>query len=49
MTLYKIEYLNRLDKRKSVEIQAESVSEAEKIFKRGHTRDDRIQKVRVKE
>jgi hypothetical protein len=45
---YIIEYLTRLDMRSSVEIEAKSAQDAEKIFKKTHSYSDRIQSVRVK-
>jgi hypothetical protein len=48
VSLYIITYLTRLDMRSSVEIEAKSAQDAEKIFKKTHSYSDRIQSVRVK-
>jgi hypothetical protein len=46
---YKITYLNRQDKRKQIDIKADSAKEAERQFKVTHPSCDRVQSTRVKE
>jgi hypothetical protein len=46
---YVLEYLNRQDQRKQVDIKADSAKEAERQFRVTHPTCDRIQKINIKE
>jgi len=46
---FKISYLNRQDKRKEIDIKADSAKEAERQFKVTHPTCDRVQKISVRE
>lgn len=47
MKTYSIIYLDRADRRCTVFIEADPVVQANKVFSQKHTRDDRIQKIRL--
>jgi hypothetical protein len=47
--IFTIQYLTRQDKRKEIDIKADSAKEAERQFKVTHPEKDIIQGIRVKE